>query len=170
MSRLAQTAKRIDPTRLISAACLVNEAKLKIEDRLVEFLDVIGLNEYYGWYRPNFEDLITLGHHSNPNKPVIITETGADALAGHHGSQTDLFTEEHMAEVYRQQIQFVKRLNYVKGFSPWILYDFRTPRRLNRYQRGYNRKGLIAADKSTRKQAFFILQAFYEEKKLEAGK
>lgn len=164
MSRLARAAKAADPTRLVSAACLVNEKKLKIEDRLAEYLDLIGLNEYFGWYRPDFNELLALGANSAPGKPVIITETGADGLAGHHGSEDDLFTEEHMAEVYRRQIEIVKNFPFVKGFSPWVLYDFRTPRRVNRYQRGYNRKGIIAADKKTRKLAYFVLQAFYREK------
>ena len=72
-----------------------------------------------------------------------------------------------MAEVYRKQVEFVKQLDYVKGITPWILYDFRTPRRVNRYQQGFNRKGLIASDKKTRKPAFYILQQFYHEKQAE---
>jgi beta-glucuronidase len=45
--------------------------------------------------------------------------------------------------------------------TPWILYDFRCPRRLNRYQEGFNRKGLIDADRVTRKAAFYVLRDFY---------
>ena len=164
MSRLAQTAKNLDPTRLISAACLVNHTEIKIEDRLTAFLDVIGLNEYYGWYNPNFEEMIQLGANSNPEKPVIISETGADALAGYHSSKSDLFSEEYMEEVYKKQVAHLRDLKYVKGISPWILYDFRAERRYNRYQQGYNRKGLIASDKKTRKLAFYVLQRFYREK------
>ena len=78
-----------------------------------------------------------------------------------------LFTEEYMAEVYRNQIAILSRLDYVKGISPWILYDFRSPRRQNRYQQGFNRKGLIAADKRTKKAAFQVLQAFYRAKAAE---
>jgi beta-glucuronidase len=48
--------------------------------------------------------------------------------------------------------------------SPWILYDFRASRRYNRFQRGYNRKGLIAQDKQTKKLAFYVLQKFYQQK------
>ncbi len=164
MGNLAKAAKQADPTRLVSAACLVNHVKIKIEDRLAEELDVIGLNEYYGWYNPNYEELIQLGHNSNPEKPVIITETGAGALAGHHGSRTDRFTEEYMEDVYKKQIDIIRQLDYIKGMSPWILYDFRASRRYNRFQKGWNRKGLIAADKRTKKLAFYVLQQFYHEK------
>jgi beta-glucuronidase len=164
MSRLAQTAKKWDPYRLISAACLVNHTKIKIEDRLTAYLDIIGINEYYGWYNPKFAELVELGANSNPDKPVIISETGADALAGFHSSKSDLFSEEYMKEVYQKQVAILRELHYVKGLSPWILYDFRAERRYNRYQQGYNRKGLIASDKKTRKLAFYVLQQFYRDK------
>jgi len=85
MSRLAECARGEDATRLISAACLVDGAKNQIADRLTEYLDVIGINEYYGWYSPDFEKLPQLFLNSNPDKPVIITEFGADALGGLHG-------------------------------------------------------------------------------------
>ena len=65
---------------MVSAACLVNAAKNKIEDRLMEYLDIIGINEYCGWYTPDFAMLPALMENSQPDKPVIVTEFGADAL------------------------------------------------------------------------------------------
>jgi beta-glucuronidase len=167
MSRLARKARQADPSRLISAACLVNHEKIKIEDRLVEHLDVIGLNEYYGWYRPHIEELETLGKNSNPDKPVIITEFGACAKAGHHGTIHDIFTEEFQLQLYEKQIETIRKLPYVKGLTPWILYDFSCPRRQSLYHRNFNRKGLIAQDKKTYKLAFYALQKFYREKEKE---
>jgi beta-glucuronidase len=163
MKKLAGKAKSIDPSRLVTAACLVNHEKIRIEDRLTQYLDVIGLNEYYGWYKPNFEELEVLGRNSNPDKPVVISEFGAGAKAGHHGSVSEKFTEEYMENVYEKQIRTIKKLDYVRGLTPWILYDFTCPRRQNRFQNGYNRKGLIAEDKETKKKAFFTLQSFYRE-------
>ena len=164
MSSLAKRAKKEDPSRLTTAACLVNHAKNIIEDRLIDSLDIIGLNEYYGWYKPNFEELISLGENSKPGKPVIISEFGAGAKAGHHGTIHEKFTEEYMENIYKLQTETIKKLNYVKGMTPWILYDFTCPRRQNKYQTNYNRKGLIAEDKKTKKKAFYVLQKFYKEK------
>lgn len=163
MKNLALKARAVDSTRLVTAACLVNHEKIRIEDRLSEYLDVIGLNEYYGWYKPNIEELEVLFRNSNPDKPVIISEFGADARAGHHGTISEKFTEEYMEHVYEIQIRAIRTLGYVKGLTPWILYDFTCPRRQNRYQAGFNRKGLIAEDKKTRKKAFYTLQAFYRQ-------
>lgn len=165
MSRLAECARAEDATRLISAACLVDGAKNQIADRLTEYLDVIGINEYYGWYSPDFEKLPQLFENSNPDKPVIITEFGADALTGLHGGLTDKGTEEYQAYVYERQIETIRNISYIKGMTPWILYDFRCPRRTAAIQGYYNRKGLLSEDKKYKKPAFFVLKEFYEEKK-----
>ncbi|WP_029010212.1 glycoside hydrolase family 2 protein [Azospirillum halopraeferens] len=168
MSGLARTAKSADPTRLTSAACLVNHARKRIEDRLAEHIDVIGINEYYGWYEENFEDLVDIGRNSAPGKPVVISETGADGVRAPQGPARGLFSESYMREVYEKQIAILRNLSYVKGMSPWILYDFRVERRQNVFQRGFNRKGLIAADKATKKEAFHVLSAYYAQRRAAA--
>lgn len=168
MKGLAETCKELDPTRLTSAACLVSHDKLAIADRLAEVIDIIGINEYYGWYMPDYEELITVGQNSKPDRPVVITETGADAvIPAHGGLESGKFSEAYMAEVYTRQIEILEQLDYVKGISPWILYDFRAERRQNKWQKGWNRKGLIAQDKETKKAGFNIMADFYHRKAAE---
>lgn len=165
MSNLAQTAHEIDSTRLVSAACLVNNEKNMICDRLANYLDVIGLNEYMGWYDPDFNKLPELLSNSNPDKPVIITEFGADALPKLHGPATEKGNEEFQEWVYEQQTQTLEKIPYISGMTPWILYDFRCPRRSSYIQKYYNRKGLLSPDKKHYKKAFFVLQKFYKTTK-----
>jgi len=161
MSRLAQRAKELDGSRLVSAACLIKHDKLLIEDRLADFLDVIGINEYYGWYDPDFEKLPKILSNSAPGKPVLICEFGADARLGQRGTVEELWTEDKQKYIYEKQIETFKKCPYIAGITPWILYDFRCPRRLNRYQEGFNRKGLIDAQRKARKPAFYVMQEFY---------
>ncbi len=161
MSGLAKTAHEIDGTRLVSAACLVDSEINAIADRLTEYLDVIGINEYCGWYTPDFAMLPQMLSNSNPDKPVIITEFGADAKAGHHGTITDKGTEECQEYVYKCQIEMLKNIDYIKGMTPWILHDFRCPRRTHYLQDYYNTKGLCSADKKHKKKAFEVLKNFY---------
>lgn len=163
MSSLAICAKKTDPYRLVSAACLVDSDKNVIADRLIDYLDIIGINEYCGWYTPNFQKLPQLMENSNPDKPVIITEFGADAMSGHHGSIDDKGSEECQVNVYEKQINVLKNISYIKGMTPWILYDFRCPRRTSFIQNYYNRKGLLDETKTYKKPAFYILQKFYRE-------
>ena len=161
MRDLAQAARAEDPTRLIAAACLINRETFRIEDRLIQHLDVVGLNEYFGWYEPGFDGLERLLAGSAPGKPLVISETGADAVAGFEGEPGVLFSEAHQAAIYRGQIAAAARHDAVRGFFPWLLYDFRSERRQTGYQRGWNRKGLIAEDKATHKQAFRVLADWY---------
>jgi beta-glucuronidase len=88
---------------------------------------------------------------------VIISETGADAAPGQRGAGRVLFTEDWQAEFYRQQVVRIAATDYVAGLAAWLLYDFRSERRQTTFQRGFNRKGLIGADKATRKLAFDAL-------------
>lgn len=163
MSDLVTAARAEDGTRLVGAACLVSDKTFTIEDRLCASLDIVGVNEYVGWYITDFANLDHLLAHSNPGKPVIITETGAGAVAGFHGDAAgEKFTEEYQAEFYRQQLSRLAKASYIQGITPWVLYDFRSERRINQFQRGYNRKGLIAADHRTKKMAFSVLENFYK--------
>lgn len=160
MGALADTARKADPTRPVSAACLVNFAKNAIEDRLEARLDIIGLNEYCGWYVADFHTLPALFENSHPDKPVIITEFGADAYAGFRGTVTDKGTEDCQAYVYEKQVEQIGKIDYIKGMAPWILRDFRCPRRTAVTQKYYNTKGLISKD-GKRKMAFDVLRRFY---------
>jgi len=161
MKSLTFISKKLDPSRLVSAACLVNAEKLVIEDRLVDFLDVIGINEYYGWYEPDFSKLIKMFNNSNPPKPVIISEFGADARVGHRGTTDEIMTEDNQLYVYQRQIETFRKIPYIKGITPWIFFDFRCPRRTHPIQNYYNIKGLLSADKSYKKPAYYAMQEFY---------
>jgi beta-glucuronidase len=159
LSRLAGTAHRADPTRLVTAACTLQGGL--IEDSLTSSLDVIGINEYFGWYDPDLSGLARVLERSTPDKPVLISEMGADALAGLRDSLEPLCSEERQARIYRQQFALLAGAPYICGVSPWLLYDFRSERRQSSIQHGYNRKGLIAEDKQRTKLAFDELAEIY---------
>lgn len=162
MKSLIDCCRSLDGTRPVSAACLVNYENFVIEDRLVQEIDIIGINEYFGWYRGNMQQLQDELDNVCFEKPLIVTELGAGALAGHHGTKDEFFTEERQAHFYEEQMStLLSRRNIVGGMTPWILFDFRSPGRTNTFQRGYNRKGLMNEDCTQRKQAFYVLQKHY---------
>jgi beta-glucuronidase len=164
MRELVRTARALDPTRLVSAALERQEASpllQRIDDPLGEDLDVLGCNEYLGWYDglPDRPDGVRW--ETRHAKPLVMTELGADALAGHHGDALTRWTEEYQASFYEHQLRMLEQIPFLRGMSPWILADFRSPRRaLPGIQDGWNRKGLVS-DRGVRKQAFGILQAHY---------
>jgi len=163
---LANHARELDSTRLITAALLVRtEGHTKIvDDPLGRALDVIGANEYVGWYEQTPEGADTTEWRVDYDKPMIMSEFGGGARAGLHGADNERWTEEYQANIYRHQLGMFNRIPQLRGLSAWILVDFRSPtRNLAGIQDGFNRKGLIS-DQGQKKAAFFVLQKAYREK------
>ena len=101
------------------------------------------------------------------NKPVIISEVGAGALGGFYADSATRFSEEFQESFYKNQMQLISKIPGLKGMTPWILVDFRSPKRMNPdYQDGWNRKGLIS-ETGQKKKAFYVLQNFYLQKENE---
>lgn len=168
LKNLVTHARTLDPTRLLSAAMerhYVNDTTQMIDDPLGEFLDVFGCNEYVGWYDGPPEKADRIEWKSKYEKPLVMSEFGGDALAGKHGDASARWTEEYQESIYKHQIGMLKRIPFLRGTSPWILMDFRSPRRpLPGIQDYWNRKGLIS-NKGEKKKAFYVLQQWYQEKR-----
>lgn len=164
MADLADLARKTDDTRLVSAACLVDTVNLEIADRLEAHLDVIGLNEYYGWYDPDYKKLVQILEHSKPEKPVLISEFGGDGAACIYEDEDVRGSETEQEAIYRMQLEVFEETPYIQGTIPWILFDYRTPKRLGKYQKGYNIKGLVTADRKYEKLAYRVMQEFYQKK------
>lgn len=164
IDRLATHARKLDNTRLITAALDTQgrgEGGNLIEDELGTVVDVIGINNYCGWYSGDPETCPDIKWASKYNKPMIMSEVGGGALFGLHGEKNERWTEEYQADVYTKNIQMIRNIKFLSGLSPWILMDFRSARRpLKRIQEDFNRKGLIS-EQGMKKQAFYILQDYY---------
>ncbi|RZV57096.1 MAG: beta-glucuronidase [Flavobacteriaceae bacterium] len=170
LSKLASFARSKDNTRLISAALEQknyqgNPLVRTIDDPFADEVDVLSFNQYIGWYDGLPEKCETITWHIKQDKPVLISEFGAGAKHGLHGDKGVRWTEEFQEDLYIKTLNMIDGIEKVQGFSPWILVDFRSPRRvLPKIQDGWNRKGLISDD-GKKKKAFFVLQDFYEKKK-----
>jgi beta-glucuronidase len=169
---LVADARAADPTRLLTAALEHHPAGAhaeRIDDPLGADLDVLGLNEYVGWYDGLPARCDTLTWSAAYDKPIVVSEFGADAKAGLHGDALTRFSEEYQADLYRRQLAMLAKVPAVRGMSPWILVDFRSPRRpLPGVQDGWNRKGLVAND-GTKKQAFGVLRDAYRKLAASSG-
>jgi len=165
IAALADRARQLDPTRLITAALDTQgvERNLRIiDDPLAAVVDVIGINSYCGWYSGSPEECADLRWVSKYGKPIIVSEFGAGALQGLHGDSDHRWTEEYQAEVYRQNLRMLDQITALRGLSPWVLKDFRSPRRpLAGIQDFWNRKGLVDPD-GARKAAWQVLHDYYE--------
>jgi len=168
MHSLLTRARELDNTRMVSAALEVNYSALNdmniVDDPLGEFVDLVSFNEYLGWYGGLPDKCRTTNWDTPYNKPLFISETGGDGKGGFHADSLTRFSEEYQEWFYKEQTAMLKRMpaKFV-GISPWVLNDFRSPRRNNPfYQEGWNRKGMYD-DKGNKKKAFFVLKAYYDQ-------
>jgi len=165
--QLAQDAREMDSTRLITSALNHVEESgpdvRELVDPLGDVLDVLGLNEYLGWYGGRPEDADKLQWKSKWQKPLIVSEFGGGAPYGRHGDKDERWTEEYQDNLFQHQLGMVERMPNLAGLTPWVLMDFRSPlRMLPGVQDYHNRKGVIS-NRGQRKLAFYTLQNFYRK-------
>lgn len=164
MSNLAEKARSLDNTRLVAAALEVHRKGFDVivDDPLGEKLDLVSFNQYGGWYWELPKNLPKYKFQIKYNKPVVITEVGGDALGGFYADEDTRWSEEFQESLYKYQIPFMSTMTGLRGMTPWILTDFRSPRRQHPfYQDFWNRKGLLT-ETGKKKKAFFVLKEFYD--------
>ena len=154
-----------------------------LDDPLGEIVDVVGYNQYLGWYvsavatrvmresdwdltEDEFRTAMLLEMkkvkiESHLNKPIIISEFGAGAKQGFNSDKGHIWSEQFQKEVYLSQFELLKNIPDLAGISPWVLKDFRSPYRLNsQFQNYWNRKGLVS-EEGIKKMAFHTLANYY---------
>jgi beta-glucuronidase len=159
---LVKTAKELDPTRPVTTA---NVDYATRDDPAFEVCDVVCINRYYGWYNmPGQLDRALkrmdeeLEYVSRHGKPVIVTEFGADAIAGMHSISDQLFTEEYQAKFTEGYIRLIESKPYCAGVLVWNFADFRTAQHFRRVI--VNRKGMFTRDRSPKAAAFKLKETW----------
>ena len=166
LGRLARYARTQDSTRLISMAMEVTGQSNyvnRLNDNMNKYVDVVSFNQYVGWYR-DVNDAPKMRWEIPYDKPVIISEFGGGAKFGLHGPKNQRWTEEFQENLYRENLAMLDKIDGLAGTTPWILKDFRSPRRvLTGIQDFYNMKGLVS-DRGERKKAWYVLKEWYKGK------
>ena len=171
LTSLLETGKQLDTTRLYVAAfdlVRFNREKKRfvMEDSFTSQLDVVAVNKYMGWYHPWPIEPENAVWEVIPDKPLIISEFGGEALYGQSGDENvaSSWSEEYQARLYRDNIRMFDNIPNLRGVSPWILFDFRSPFRFHpTNQDGWNRKGLVS-DQGIRKKAWYLMREYYKTK------
>jgi beta-glucuronidase len=166
MGKLADTVRSLDNTRLVGAALEVHRSGsvITVEDPLADKIDLASFNQYAGWYWTNNKEMNNYSFKVNYNKPVIVTEFGADALGGFHADTDTRWSEEYQDQLYKNTFKMLDAIPGLRGMTPWVLADFRSPRRPHPvYQDFWNRKGLVS-ETGKKKLAFYTLKSYYDQK------
>ena len=162
-----ESAPRSERTLVVGLQVERDGATLRtypLDDPLGEHLDVLGCNQYLGWYYTFIADMANAEWYSSLGKPLIMSEFGAAGRRGRRGASNERWTEDYQVTVYEAQLAMMDEISILRGLSPWILKDFRTPKRpLAGVQDYFNRKGMIS-DKGERKLAWHTLFEYYSRK------
>jgi len=167
--KMKQAVTEIEDDRLISAALDHTEDKerniVRITDPFAAESDLVAANEYIGWYGSMPDRIPKISWDVNEHeKPFIISEFGAGAKYNFRGDSLTRWSEEHQAWMYRETLAMLEKIPSLRGATPWLLFDFRSPRRnLALIQDQWNRKGIIS-DQGQKKRAFYVLQEYYRRK------
>lgn len=166
---LIKTCKDMDTTRLITAAFdLVRFNRERqvfiMNDPFIKELDVVAVNKYMGWYHqwPITPDKAVWDVAAG--QPLIISEFGGEALYGKTGDAdvVSSWSEDYQAKLYKDNLEMFKHIPNLRGTSPWVLFDFRSPFRFHpTNQEDWNRKGLVS-DQGFRKKAWYIMKDYYD--------
>ncbi|MCX4706448.1 glycoside hydrolase family 2 protein [Streptomyces sp. NBC_01373] len=116
-------------------------------DPAFDLADVIGFNEYFGYFYGKDSDLgptLDAVHAKYPDKPILITENGTWSLAGEHGPSTTQGTEEWQAASFTAHwAQVAARSEFVAGFTYWVLKDYKQRAGYNQTYNGISVMGLL---------------------------
>ncbi|KAF2730353.1 beta-glucuronidase [Polyplosphaeria fusca] len=148
---LVKVAREADPTRPV---CFINVMFAKYNDCLIsDLFDVLCLNRYYGWYisqgdlaaaEVQLEEELR-GWEKKYNKPMLMTEYGADTLAGLHSLHNLPWSEEFQVQYYDMYHRVFDRIESMTGEQVWNFADFQTAIQIFRIDG--NKKGIFTRDR-----------------------
>ena len=169
---LYEKAHRWDPQN--RPVTLVGCQNLYEKDRIVPSMDIVFINRYYGWYNlsgdletAQYAFRMELDWWEKQGKPVVLSEYGADTLAGLHSATAEMFTEEFQAAFYRAMNECLDERDFVVGEMPWNFADFATCQ--GPMRPGGNRKGLFTRDRKPKLAAHYFKDRWTNQEK-ESGK
>ncbi len=167
LEKVLQRTRELDSTRPITCVFHGNPKKCQARD----LFDFVCLNHYYGWYEhpgrlevsaPMLENCMKTVY-DNCQVPIVMTEYGADTIAGFHADPPEMFSEEYQCAMLEEFHKVFDKLDYVIGEHVWNFADFRTKQGITRVMG--NRKGVFTRQRQP-KQAAHLLRERWTGKKL----
>jgi beta-glucuronidase len=184
---LRDVVRGFDPTRPVTTCEFTYDSKPLDDKRMgPKYMDVVCVNAYYGWFYGEAQEMrshLRRLHRRFPDKPIIISEFGADAALGRtdedgvwdpregddnfaYGAYGKTHSEDYQLELYRTHWEIASDEDYVAGISPWIFSDFYHPSPWfeKSLVPGYVLKGVVTREREP-KRVYRELQALYRDKR-----
>jgi len=164
---LYHLAKSLDNTRLVTSAfnnMRFEGNKAYIEDEVNRVMDIMAINQYLGWYKTWPDADKEVEWISKFHKPLIFSEFGGEAVFGNNidPKRASSWSEDYLVDIYKRQFNMFKNISFLRGVTPWLLVDFRSPGRAHpTYQKGWNRKGLLS-DRGEKKKVWYLVADYFK--------
>ncbi|MEN2984437.1 MAG: beta-glucuronidase [Dictyoglomaceae bacterium] len=156
--RIIEEVRELDPTRPVT----IVESSGPLETKTARYVDIISVNRYYAWYTD-------MGHleliefqlekelrtwYELYKKPILLSEFGADTIAGFHQDPPVMFTEEFQVEFLKKYGEVLDKLPFVIGEHVWNFADFATKQHVIRVVG--NKKGVFTRQRQPKASALFL--------------
>ena len=163
LTDLHALCKKLDPTRLTTMA---EVSMVPMNSEHVYITDVLSYNHYFGWYVGDVEDngpWLDKFHALNPDRPLGVSEYGSEAILKWHTTTPENhdYTEEYAAYYHHEMLKTFATRPYLWSTHVWNMFDFAADARDEGGVQGRNNKGLVTYDRKTKKDAFYIYQAYW---------
>ena len=163
LADLHALAKAMDPSRLTTMA---EVSMVPMDSEHVYITDVLSYNHYFGWYVGEVEDngpWLDKFHALNPDRPLGVSEYGSENVLMWHSAEPENhdYTEEYASYYHHEMLKTFETRPYLWATHVWNMFDFAADARDEGGVKGMNNKGLVTYDRTTKKDAFYIYQAYW---------
>lgn len=158
--------KELDPTRLTTIA---HVSMTPVESPMHGLTDVESYNHYFGWYGGKMEEngpWLDHFHEVHPDICIGLSEYGCEGIITYHGPNPACkdYSEEYQARYHEHMAKVLDERPYLWSSHVWNMFDFGCAARKEGGVAGRNNKGLVTMDRKTKKDSYYIYQAYWSRK------
>ena len=158
--------KELDPTRLTTIA---HVSMTPVESPMHGITDIESYNHYFGWYGGKMEDngpWFDHFHKVHPEICVGVSEYGCEGIITYHGPNPACkdYSEEYQALYHEHMAKVLDERPWIWSSHVWNMFDFGCAARDEGGVAGRNNKGLITMDRKTKKDSYYVYQAYWSKK------
>ena len=153
----------LDKTRLTTMAQV---SMLDVNSQMNQVSDILSYNHYFGWYGGDVADngeWFDNFHKLHPTRCLGVSEYGCEAILKWHTSNPEQgdYSEEYQCYYHHQMLETFATRPYLWATHVWNMFDFAADNRDEGGVKGRNNKGLVTYDRKTKKDSFYLYQAYW---------
>lgn len=163
---LQKLCKELDPTRLTTIA---HVSMTPVDSPMHGITDVESYNHYFGWYGGKMEDngpWLDNFHKTHPEICLGLSEYGCEGIITYHGPNPACkdYSEEYQALYHEHMAKVLDERPWIWSSHVWNMFDFGCAARNEGGVAGRNNKGLVTMDRRTKKDSYYIYQAYWSSR------